>query len=168
MESTPANQSEDIWLGEYKDSLPPMLNILTILTIIWCAFSVLAHLGTFAIAPYAYRNAVDARNVMGNLPPLVHSLLGNTEEAARLAYENRLPILLIGLASAILCFFGALQMRKRKKTGFVLYVISDILPIISIIFFTVLSTLAGIAAGISIGISVIFIILYATQLKYMR
>jgi hypothetical protein len=168
MESTPANQPEDIWLGEYKDSLPTMLNVLTLLTIIWNPASVLLHFATFAMAPFSYRNSVNANHAIENMPPIMRSLFGNTEEATRLAFENRLPILLIGLAGAFLCFFGALRMRKRKKAGFVLYIIGDILPILNIVFFTVLSTFTGIAAGIGVGISAIFVILYATQLKYMR
>ena len=169
MDSTRAKQPpDDIWLNEYKDQLPPTLNVLTILTIIWSAFSALSHFASFAMAPFGYRNAVRNQDTIDNLPPLVRSLLGNTREAARLAYENRVPILLIGLVGVILCFIGALQMRKRKKSGFILYVLGDLAPLAAVFFTTVASTFAGISIGIGYGIITVFIILYATQLKYMK
>jgi hypothetical protein len=172
MDSTPSSQPfDDIWLSEYRGQLPPTLNVLTILTIIWSAFSFSASLFTFLWAPISYRNAQHAQDTfdqMTQMPPFVRSLFGNTLEATRVAYVNRVPILLIGLLGALFCLAGALQMRKRKRSGFILYVVGDVLPLASLFFFMVMSLLAGIGTGIGYGIAIVFIILYATQLKYMR
>jgi hypothetical protein len=169
MDSTPANQPvDDVWQNEYKDRLPPTLNVLTILTIIWNAFSILSLFGSFALAPFGYRNAINNQDAIDNMPPIVKSLLGNTREAARLAYENRVPILLIGLLGVALCFIGALQMRRRKRSGFVLYILGDLAPIASLLFTTVASTFAGITIAFGYGIALLFVILYATQLKYLK
>jgi hypothetical protein len=166
MSTTSANQNtDDIWLNEYKDQLPTTLNVLTILTIIFNCFAFLTSFATFAFVPFGYRNAMENQATFDNMPPLVRSLLGNTQESARLAYVYRVPILLIGLTGAILCFVGAIQMRKRKKLGFMLYIAGDALPIINMFFFTVLSTLTGISMGIGLGIELLFVILYATQYK---
>ena len=169
MDSTPANQpTDDIWLNEYKDQLPPTLNVLTILTIIWSVFSILSHFGSFALSSIRYRNAVNNQGTIDNLQPFVKSMLGDTREAARLTYENRVPILLVGVLGVVLCLVGALRMRKRKKSGFVLYVAGDLVSLINIFFTAVASALAGIGLGIGYGIFILFIILYATQLKYMK
>ena len=172
MDSTPSSQlSSDIWLSEYRGQLPPTLNVLTILTIIWSAFSFSASLFTFLWAPISYRNAQHAQDTfdqMTQMPPFVRSLFGNTLEATRVAYVNRVPILLIGLLGALFCLAGALQMRKRKRSGFIIYVLGDILPLASLFFFTVMSLLTGVSAGIGYGIAIVFIILYAAQLKYMK
>jgi len=172
MDSTPSSQPfDDIRLSEYRDQLPPTLNVLTILTIIWSAFSFSAYLFTFLWAPISYRNAQHAQDTfdqMTQMPPFVRSLFGNTLEATRVAYVNRVPILVIGLLGALFCLVGALQMRKRKRSGFILYVVGDVLPLASLVFFTVMSLLAGIGAGVGYGIAIVFIILYAMQLKYMK
>ena len=169
MDSTPANQaSDDIWLNEYKGQLPPTLNVLTILTIIYSVFALLSAFGSFVLAPFGYRNAVNNQDAIDSMPPFVKTLVGNTRETARLAYENRVPILLIALLGIVLCLVGALQMRKRKKSGFILYVLGDLAPLVNMFFVSVASTFAGITLGISYGIAGLFIILYATQLKYMK
>ena len=81
----------------------------------------------------------------------------------------RVPILLIALIGYFLCFYGALQMRKLKKMGFSLYVLGDIVPFATYIFIgtdTLTGSLAAFVVGV--GILVVFIILYATQLKALK
>jgi hypothetical protein len=175
MSSTSGNQPPDHnWLGrEFADaaqaeSLPTMLNVLTILTIIFSAFGFLGALGSFALAPFGYQSAVNAREMTDQMPPFFRSLIGNGQEAARLAYINRVPIMVIAAIGAILCLFGALQMRKRRKIGFYLYVLGDLLPIANLIFFTTFSFISGFAYGISFAFALAFVILYATQLKHMK
>ena len=81
--------------------------------------------------------------------------------------DNRLPVLIITLIAAALCFFGALQMRQLKKTGFSLYILGDIVPFAMGIFvgFDTFTSFGGI---IALGFIIIFAILYATQLKFMK
>lgn len=163
------DQHPDLFPVESGDSLPTTLNVLTILTFIYSAFALASAVLIFAIAPFTYQNAVRNQSRVDQLPDVVRNLLGNSQvEAARLQLANRTPILLITLASVLLCFFGALQMRKLRKLGFTLYVIGDVLPLVNFIFFSSLSVLAGIGTAISFGIYLVFVILYATQLKYMK
>lgn len=170
MAATPTQQgSDDIFPGEYKDPLPTMLNVLTILTFICSAFTFLIAFFIFAIAPFGYENALRTRGQMDQMPDFVKQLLGSNQvEAARLQLENRTPILLLTLVSVLLCFFGALQMRKLKKRGLGMYILGDLLPIVNIIFFSSFSALAGVGVALGYGINLVFVILYATQLKYMK
>lgn len=174
MASTSGIQPPDNnWLSrEYSDAqaqpLPTMLNVLTILTFVGSAFALVGLLFTFALAPIGYRNAVDAQSTLDQMPGTLRSMLGDTREAARLAYEYRTPIVLIGLLGLLLCFTGALRMRKRKKYGFYLYILGDLVPLVNLFFYTPSSLLTAIAYGFAYMIYLVFVILYATQLKYMQ
>ena len=81
--------------------------------------------------------------------------------------DNRLPVLIIGLIGTFLCFFGALQMRKLKKMGFSLYILGDIVPF-AIGIFVGFDTFATVGYVIFTIIAVLFIILYAVQLKHLK
>jgi hypothetical protein len=75
--------------------------------------------------------------------------------------------LIISLLGAALCFFGALQMRKLKKTGFSFYILGDIVGFATGIFIG-FDSLATIVGGFVIAITILFVILYAAQLKYLK
>jgi hypothetical protein len=163
------DQHTELFPGGYQEPLPTTVNVLTILTFICSAFAFVSAFIVFAVAPFGYENAVRNQGSMDQLPSLIKSFIGtNQVEAARLQLAYRTPILLLTLAGVLLCFFGALQMRKLKKRGFTLYVLGDLLPLVSLIFFTNLSTAAGVGVAFSYGIALLFVILYATQLKYMK
>jgi len=59
-------------------------------------------------------------------------------------------------------------MRKLKKPGFTIYIVGDVVPFISLCLFIGASTLTGFTGLFSIVITLVFVILYATQLKYMK
>lgn len=169
MAGTPTQQDAGIFPREYKEQLPPTLNVLTILTFIYSAFAFVMAFFAFAIAPYSYRNAVQNQGAMDRLPDIVRNLVGSNQvEAARLQMVYRTPILLITLAGMVCCFLGALWMRQLKKRGFTLYIIGDVLPIVNLVFFTSISALAGISIAFFWGIAILFVILYATQFKHMK
>ena len=150
------------------DRLPTFLNVLTILTFIYSGFSVLFSFFTFAIAPFAYYQAVRNQDQTDQLPDFLKQLIGSNQVgAARLSLENRTPILLIHLLAAALCLFGALRMRKLKKAGFIIYILGDLLPL-SVYALIGFSLLIGIAFAYTCLIAVAMLILYATQLKYMK
>ncbi len=68
--------------------------------------------------------------------------------------------LIIGLVGIALCFYGAMKMHKLQKQGFFIYVAGQLIPIIYT-FVTV-----GVGFGlIGVIIPIVFIVLYATQLK---
>ena len=96
----------------------------------------------------------------------MNSLLSGISEMAKKQYENRVMILVLGLVGVALCFYGALQMRNLKKQGFLIYVVGELMPIISFAIFVGFGNLlAGIGMIFTLLIAAVFIILYATQLK---
>jgi hypothetical protein len=161
----PANKEN--WLEEPK-KLPSMLNVLTILTLIWNPISILLSIYAFFTAQSNYDKMVQVQDKIDQMPDFFKSMMGSDPVgAARKALDNRVPVLLLGLAGAILCLFGAIQMRKLKKTGFSIYVIGDIVPFVSMIFVGT-GAISGVSAILGIGLTVLFLILYGTQLKYMK
>jgi hypothetical protein len=167
--STPGNkQTDDNWLGEHGDKLPSTINVLTILTFIANGFGFLWAFVTYARAHANYDTMVKAQENLDKAPDWARKMAGpHPLETAQAMLDNRLPLLIISLIAAALCFFGALQMRKLKKTGFSFYILGDIVGFATGIFIG-FDTLATITGGVIIAITLLFVILYATQLKYMK
>jgi hypothetical protein len=142
------NEAKDFLNLEDKDmkKLPQMLNVLTILTYIGCAFGAL--MSILAVAGVGF----------------LSSMMGKSKELADVADKvsgGSIWIgLIVGLIGVALCFFGAMKMRNLQKQGFYIYVAGQLIPIIYT-FITV-----GIGFGfIGVIIPIVFIVLYATQLK---
>lgn len=160
--------SDDNWLGEEGKTLPSTLNVLTWLTLIWNGLAFIFAFWGFAKAQANYDRTVDAQSKLDQAPEWARRLAGpHPVETARAMLDNRLPMLVIGLLAAALCFVGALQMRKLKKVGFSIYVLGDIVALATGIFIG-FDALVGLSGLIGICITVLFLILYATQLKFMK
>src|SRR5882757_2236603 len=96
---------------EEPRKIPEMINVLTILTFIGSGLGLIGALWGFAKAKANY-DAVSSLN-LDQMPDWAKRLSGGDPiEAARKAYEMRIPILLLGLIGCGLCIFGAVQMRQ--------------------------------------------------------
>ena len=81
---------------------------------------------------------------------------------------NKLPLAVITVLSCLLCVYGAIEIRKLKKSGFYTYCFGQIVPFVGTLLFVgegFFST--GWTAFVGIGIAVLFILLYGIQLKYL-
>jgi hypothetical protein len=153
---------------EEPSKLPSMLNVLTILTIIWNCISIPFSIYGYATAPANLDAVIQAQDKMDQAPGFLKNMLGpDPVGVARRVLENRLPIMLIGIVGAALCLYAATQMRKRKKIGFSIYIIGDLVPFASYIFIGT-AGITGVSTILGICILILFIILYATQLKYLK
>ncbi len=146
--------------------LPEMINVLTILTFIWCGIS-------FLHAIYSYFNVCKSVNVMEESAskiadsPMARFMDVNalTESVIRQC-ESRFPIMIITIVCSLLCLVGAIQMRKQKRAGFFIYFLGEIaLPVTTIVL---VGTGTGFWLLLGFLFPVLFIILYATQLKHMK
>ena len=154
------------------EKLPSGLNVLTILTYIGSAISLLGTIYSFATAKTTFENKDAALEKMNdpNMPGFAKAMMPDTthfEDMVTKSYENRIPILLISLIAVGLCIAGAMQMRQRKKQGYLLYVIGELLPFIGMVFFIGTYVLTGGGGMIGIGIALLFIILYTLQRKHL-
>jgi hypothetical protein len=154
---------------EEPKKLPSMLNVLTILTFIGTALGIIGGLYGFFAAASSYEKAVQAQDKMEQMPDWVKNMAGpNLVESAHRQLENRLPIMLINVVAAVLCLYGAIELRKLKKNGFSIYVIGELLPFVSMGIFIGFGYIGSFTLIFTIVITAIFIGLYATQLKYLK
>lgn len=153
-----------------KPKLPSGLNVLTILTFIGCAIQLLGSLWSFFTAKASYDKLDKLSEQMNseNMPGWAKSMMGDPETMVKMVtktYENRIPIVLLSLIAVALCFYGALQMRKLKKQGFLFYTIGELLPFLTQFLFIGAFAFSGMAMYFGTGIALLFILLYSMQRK---
>jgi len=152
-----------------QKKLPTMLNVLTILTFIGSAIQ----LFSIPLSKFGMKFAKQALENPDALEKMSEKEVADLEKSVRvfdLMESNATLIWIITIASAALCIYGAIQMRKLKKDGFFMYVIGEILPIIALTIILGFSNLfiGGSSYISNLGVPLLMIILYATQLKHLK
>lgn len=155
-----------------KPTLPTGLNVLTILTFIGCAIQLYSAITGFTGAKHNYETRDEVIAKM-NSPEVPKAFKGMMPSAAQMdeiftkSYENRIPLLILGLLAIGLCFAGALQMRKLKKQGFLLYTIGQLLPFVTSLIFIGMAAYSGSFIIIMSSVSLLFLLLYFFQRKHL-
>ncbi len=152
--------------GLARTTLPQGLNILTILTIIWCSIT-----GIFTILmPWflKFMNKIMDKAAAGkDLSAKKLEEMEKSRHAFDLLQANLIPMLIIGLIGVVLCFVGAIMMRKYKKDGFWIYVVGQVLPFAAGLALLGMSQYTGVKSYIGAAIPFVFIFLYWQQRKYL-
>lgn len=163
-----ANQSSDLF-EERPKGLPGMLNVLTILTFIGCG---IAYLGGI----YGFISSSDYEKQLAEMEKLrdqsgensfAYKILEGSIDIAQKSYEYRYVMLASTLVFTTLCLIGALQMRKLKKSGFTIYTIGELAPLILTSILIGFTFFGSITIFLSAIIAVLFVVLYATQRKHL-
>lgn len=146
-----------------------MLNVLTILTFIGSGLKLVLDVFTyFTIDMSVKANESAASNPdIDKLPSFFKSFY--TPEAIQLIKvlaENKLVILIIGLVSTVLAINSAIELRKLKKQGYLIYLISKLLPLIALPIFIGMAFINS-SYWFYFAIALLFIILYTTQRKQL-
>ena len=151
-----------------ENKLPTTLNVLTILTFIGCAIGLISGIWTFLGAEKQIANYEKAlAKIDSSTPDFVKGMMNEeTLELMRIQAANKVPMMVFGLISVILCLMGALQMRQRKMQGYYLWLVGEILPIIATVIFIGFAVFKGFAM-LGLLIPLIFIILYTIQRKHL-
>ena len=116
------NNPDSLDSGEFDaPKLPTGLNVLTILTFIGSAFGLYFTVSGFLTAETSYqkKDEIIAQMKSPEMPEMAKRFLppmDHFEEMMTKSYENRWPLFILGLLATALCLYGALQMRKLKKT----------------------------------------------------
>ncbi|MBZ5859194.1 hypothetical protein [Flavihumibacter profundi] len=152
-----------------EHKLPSLLNVLTILTFIGCGLELI--FGTLNIINGRKNldklEELQSSGQLDQMPSFLKKFAGpEALENARLAYENRIPLFVIMLAGMVLCLFGAIQMRKLQKNGYYLWLIGELLPTVGSIILVGIGFAGN--AGWMLLFPLLFIILYSTQVKYLK
>ncbi|MBS1563039.1 MAG: hypothetical protein JST39_01565 [Bacteroidetes bacterium] len=154
--------------SDVKQGLPTGINVLTILTFIGCGTGLLFTLCMSWFLKFSLRMMDNAIN-NGNLPESKVADMERQRPNIEHMLANIVPVTIINIVGIALCFYGALRMRKLKKEGFYIYVLGEIAPIIAgAILLGVSSQYNGVMSYIMGAIiPVLFVVLYAVQLKHM-
>ncbi len=151
-----------------KPKLPTGLNVLTILTFIGCAIFGLLTLALPMIYKFALNMMEKATSSGQELSTKQLADMEKSKAAMELAQQNMIPLIIIGMIGIILCFIGALWMRKLKKDGYWMYVAGELAPVIAGFFLLGSQQYDGaFSIIISIGIPLIFVFLYTIQRKHL-
>jgi len=162
------SQSGDILEHELPDKRPELLSVLTILTFLGSGIGLVSSIWAFLKAKKAYETVLNLNERMDGASALARRFMNEgMVEVARKTYENRLPILVFGLAGLVCCTYGAIQMRKLKKTGFYVWTVGELLPVVSTILFIGGKALGTMSMFLEMLLPAVFILLYASQRKYM-
>ncbi|HBX53110.1 MAG: hypothetical protein A2275_07625 [Bacteroidetes bacterium RIFOXYA12_FULL_35_11] len=73
----------------------------------------------------------------------------------------------IGVIASLICLIGVIMMWKLKKTGFYIYVIGEIAPVIAGAVLLGGTFFGGMAIAMSLIVPIAFIIMYGLNLKHM-
>jgi hypothetical protein len=163
------NTKNDVleFAGEGKPKLPTGLNVLTILTIIGCILGFFGSIWSFYSAKQSYEKTKEMLDSgkMDEAPGWMKGMISPEMLAVQQKMlENKLPILILSLVALALCFYGALEMRKRKKQGFTFWLIGEVLPIATGLIFIGVASMKGFGL-LALIIPIIFIILYTVNRK---
>ena len=160
----------DLFEQQRQQELPGMLNVLTILTFIGCAISYLGVMWNYYKSLNYKKDIVDLQRMRDEIGEnrVFNKIAESSIELARKGYEYRYLLLISGLIFTTMCLIGALQMRKRKKIGFTIYTIGELSPLLisAVIFGSYL--VGSFLVLLSSVFAILFVILYATQLKHMN
>ncbi|HZH00823.1 MAG TPA: hypothetical protein VEY32_07060 [Flavisolibacter sp.] len=167
-QNMPKHNERDLF-NEQPQGLPGMLNTLTILTFIGCGISYLSTIYSFFTSGDIEKQMADfeeAQEKMGD-NEMANNMMQGSIEMLQKTHEYRYILLLSGILFTTLCLIGAMQMRKLKKSGYTLYVIGEIIPVILTPILLGFSLLGGISMAIGGIVAIVFVILYSTQRKYL-
>jgi hypothetical protein len=154
-------------LDEHRPKeMPGMLNTLTILTFIGCGLGyIMSVWGYIQSTPEKLAQAQEQRAKMED-GSFGAKMLDSSIQMGQINLDNKNLLLIVNLVCITLCLVGALQMRKLKKPGYYLYVAGELAPVV--LMAGLVGSLTGFSMIFSAAFALLFVILYATQLKYME
>jgi hypothetical protein len=167
MSTTNPNDQLDFNDGQ-KPALPGSLNVLTILTFVGSALLLIYALAMPKIMSFS-KEMMDKATSSGQ--ELSNKQMADMEKGRKgieLVLANMVPIIIVTVLGSILCILGAVMMRKLKKDGFWIYIGGELLPLIAGFILMGTAQFNGVLSVIlGLGLPAVFIILYASQRKYL-
>ena len=148
--------------GSGTNTLPQFLNVLTILTFIGSGLAVI--MSSYYLATLGQQKAqvLETQRLLEG----TNSVFGSDfMEVAWLALDNAYLLQGTAIAVALACIYGALSMRKLKKSGYYIYVAASIISVAVPI--SVLGLMGGLILLGAI-FTVAFVIMYGVNLKYLK
>lgn len=156
------------FIEDGMNELPSGLKTLTLLTFIGSAIAALFLIATPALYKMSSSFMDKALASGQDIPADKIAEIQKSKAAMAIAQANMVPTMVVGFIGLILCVVGAIWMRKLKKDGFWIYTAGELLPLIAGLILMGTAMFTGIVSILlGVGLPVLFVILYATQLKYL-
>jgi hypothetical protein len=145
------------------------LNVLTILTFIGCGIAYLGALYNYFTANNYQEKIAEMEEMQDKMEDneLASTIMKGSMEMLEKSYQYRYILLIATLVFTTFCLMGALRMRKQRKSGFPLYIIGELAPLILTVALMGFSLTGGITLIIGGIVAIVFVILYSTQRKYL-
>lgn len=155
---------------------PTFLTVLCILTFIGSGWGVLSQLFTLATSGLVnqnvqmeqYSQAMDQLSDSGVSSSFLSGLLDSSQEVIQASMMYRTQIAICGLILSIISLIGAILMFRLKRIGFCFYTAAQVLMLLVTPIFIGFSWIAVTGLIFSAIFALLFIILYALNLKYMK
>jgi len=110
----------------------------------------------------------EAMDQMGDGPAMVVNMLESALEMAELTAVNAQNLGYVAIATSLLSLLGVWLMWNLRRMGFHIYVVASLLGLLLPFAFLGFSMVALIGLGFGALFTILFIILYAVNLKHMR
>ncbi len=154
-----------------ENKLPSVINTLTILTFIGSGLGIVSGIWSYVKSASNLAKMEEMVNSpeLDKLPTFAKKMYSpESLELYRKLDVNKLSLAVVNILGCLLCIYGALEMRKLKKSGYYTYCIGELIPFVgSLLFVGVAFFTNGWTVLLGVGFVAIFIILYGLQLKYM-
>lgn len=153
---------------------PTFLTVLCILSFIGGALGIFNGITTLMTPPLdqamsELQAEMDKASAeLGDQSAMVSNMMDGAMEIARKTAENAMPLGLAAIVLSALSLFGVWKMWNLQKQGFTIYTLASILGLITPLVFLGFSMLSIMSLGVGGFFSVLFIILYALNLKHMH
>ncbi|MBS1581176.1 MAG: hypothetical protein JST66_03150 [Bacteroidetes bacterium] len=154
---------------------PTLLTVICILSFIAGAWGVIGGIinltsgGDQQALVEAQQRMEEAKAQMGDQANgMMGGMMDSAMEIAQKAAENAKPIGISNIVLSLISLLGVWRMWNLRKSGFWLYVLAAIGGLLVPLVFLGGSMMALFSVGFAGLISILFIILYAVNLKYMH
>jgi hypothetical protein len=153
---------------------PTLLTVVCIISYVLLGFSILngftgAIFGTLTSTFEPVLEKIIERDVhLDEVPMGVRSLVEDSFDVAYKAMEHATTMSLLSLLLSVIALFGVIMMWQLKKTGFYLYTGAKIFILLIPLIFLGLNFITFIAVTSTGMFAIVFIILFAVNLKHMK
>ena len=154
---------------------PTFLTVLCILTFIGSGWGVLSQLFSLlftnlvdVIAQTEQLNTMMDNMESGAGTSFLSGILSSSQEVMQATMMHAKSIAVIGLVLSLLSLCGAILMFSLRRIGFYIYTVAQLLLLFVVPYFAGFSMIVVMGMLFSALFTVVFIILYALNLKAMR
>lgn len=160
-------------IGATPATRPTLLTVICILSFIMGAWGIISSISTITKDQTAALEQIRAQmeeskaQLGDQADGVAGRMMDSAVEIAERSAENAKPMGIAGIVLSLLSLVGVWQMWNLKKNGFWLYLLATVLGLAVPLYFLGGSMMAIATVGFVGFFSLIFIILYAVNLKYM-